>query len=289
MKLKLKVHINGYRRLWMFMVLLFVLPISAQNKKERLRIGAVYTKIMDGPVYLDLATSARIDRSNVDVPGIDLEVYYEIDGEEHPLGNITTGSNGKARYTLENLDRIQPDSTGLFILGASFGGNDTFRRASRSLEFRDAAIRAELQKQDSINYIAASLSDVGLDSLVEDALINVNVKRMFKPLRISEEFLMTDSEGSILVPIPADIPGKDGLLEIEVVLEENDTYGIVKTSLEAQVGTPIVYKSTYDQRAIWARSSKTPIFILIFTGILVLGSWGLVLYLIINMYKIAKN
>ena len=273
----------------MVLAFLLVLPISAQKKKERLRIGAVYTKIMDGPVYLDLSTSARIDRSNVDVPDIDLEVYYEVDGEEHPLGEIRTGSDGKARYTLENLGQIQPDSTGLFILGASFGGNDTFRRASRSMEFRDAAIRAELQEQDSVHYIAATFSDVALDSLVEDVLINVNVKRMFRPLRISEEFLMTDAEGSILVPIPADIPGKDGMLEIEVVLEENDTYGIVKTSLEAQVGTPIVYNSTYDQRAIWARSSKTPIFILIFTGILVLGSWGLILYLIINMYKIAKN
>ena len=289
MKSNLISHIKDFRFMWLVLVFLLVLPITAQNKKERLRIGAVYTKIMNGPVYLDLSTSARIDRSNVDIPDVDLEIYYEVGGEEYHLGQVQTGYDGNARFTLENLGQIQPDSTGLFILGATFGGNDKFRRASRSLEFRDAAIQAELQRQDSINYIAASFSDVALDSLVEDVLINVQVKRMFKPLRISEEFLMTDAEGSILVSVPEDIPGKDGMLEIEVVIEENDIYGIVKTTLEAQVGTPIVNNSTYDQRAIWARSSKTPIFILIFTGVLVFGSWGLILYLIINMYKIYKN
>ena len=282
-------HIKDFRLSCLILGLLLVLPISAQNKKERLRIGAVYTKIMDGPVYLDLTTSARIDRSNVDVPHIDLEVYYEVDGEEFSLGEVQTDHNGEARLTLETMGQIQPDSAGLYMLGASFGGNDKFRAASRSVEFRDAVIRAELQKRDSINYVAATLSDVALDSVVEDALINVQVKRMFQPLRISEEFLMTDSEGSILVPVPGDIPGRDGVLELEVVIEEHDSYGTVKTTLDAQVGTPIVHKSTYDQRAIWARSSKTPIFILIFTGVLIFGSWGLILYLIINLLKIAKN
>jgi hypothetical protein len=157
------------------------------------------------------------------------------------------------------------------------------------VEFRDAAIQATLQQQDSLNYIAASLKDVVLDSLVEDALIRVQVKRMFQPLRISEDLLMTDAEGSILVPVPGDIPGKDGILDIEVMIEDNDTYGTVKATLEAQVGTPIVEVSTYDQRTLWGRSSRTPIFILIFTGLLVFGSWGLILYLIFNLYKIAKN
>ena len=282
-------HILDLRMLWLGVMLVLVFPSSAQEKKERLRLRAVYTKVMDGPAYLDLSTSARIDRTNVNVPDIDLEVFYEVDGEEFPLGEVRTGPNGNARFTMENLGMIQADSSGLYILGASFGGNDTFRAASRNVEFRDAAISATLQQQDSLNYIAATLKDVALDSLVEDALIRVQVKRMFKPLRISEDLLMTDAEGGILVPVPGDIPGKDGVLDIEVMIEDNETYGTVKATLEAQVGTPIVEVSTYDQRTLWGRSSRTPIFILIFTGLLIFGSWGLILYLIFNLYKIAKN
>jgi hypothetical protein len=266
-----------------------LLPASAQEKKERLRVRAVYTKIMNGPVHLDLSTSARIDRTNVDVPNIPLEIYYEVDGEEFPLGEVTTGPDGNAHYTLENLGEIRPDSTGLFILGASFDGNDSFRRASRSVEFRDAAINASLEQRDSLSYVSATLSDVALDSLVEDALIKVQVKRMFKPLRLSEDLLMTDADGSILVEIPPDIPGKDGILDIEVVIEDNETYGTVKSGLQAPVGTPIVVESTWDQRALWARGSKAPVFVLFFTGALVIGSWGIIAYLIVNLSKIAKS
>jgi hypothetical protein len=261
----------------------------AQDKKERLRIRAVYTKIMEGPVYLDLSTSARIDRANVNIPNIDLHIYYEVDGEEFPLGKVRTGPGGDTRFTLDNLGKIQADSTGLYILGVSFDGNDAFRRASRSLEFRNASIQATLQQKDSLNYIAATLTDVALDSLVEDALIRVQVKRMFNPLRISEDLLMTDAAGSILVPVPGDIPGRNGVLEIEIMIEDNDTYGTVKKSLQAQVGTTIVEESTYDQRSLWGTANKAPLFILFFTGILVFGSWGLILYLLFNLYKIAKN
>lgn len=278
-----------FRMLWLAVALLVLAPAGAQEKKERLRMRAVYTKIMNGPVHLDLTTSARIDRTNMDIPDIPLEIYYEVDGEETPLGEVVTGPDGSVRFTLENLGAIRPDSTGLYILGASFGGNDAFVRASRTVEFRDAAINARLEQRDSISYVSATLSDVALDSLVEDALIKVQVKRMFKPLRLSEDLLMTDADGSILVEIPPDIPGTDGILDIEVVIEDNETYGTVKSGLQAPVGTPIVVESIWDQRALWARGSKAPFFVLFFTGGLVIGSWGIIAYLIVNLFKIAKT
>jgi hypothetical protein len=283
------IYSAGSRMLWLALAFMVLFTANAQEKKERLRVRAMYTKIMNGPVHMDLSTSARIDRTNMDIPNIPLEIYYEVDGEEFPLGEVQTGPDGNARFTLENLSEIRPDSTGTFILGASFGGNDSFRRASRSVEFRDGAINARLEKRDSLNYIAATLTDVALDSSVADALIKVQVKRMFKPLRLSEDLLMTDADGSILVEIPPDIPGQDGILDIEVLIEDNGTYGTVKSELQAPVGTPIVVESTWDQRALWARGSKAPIFILVFTGVLVIGSWGLIAYLIINLFKIAKS
>lgn len=289
MKTTVKNFGTPLRVFWLALAFLLALPAAAQDKKERLRIGAVYTKIMEGPVYLDLSTSARIDRSNVNVPDIDLEVYYEVDGEEFPLGTVRTDQNGNARLTLENLGKLQPDSTGLYILGAAFSGNEMFTRASKSVEFRDAVIRATLVEQDSLPYIEATLADRALDSVVADALIKVQVKRMFKPLRISEDLLMTDASGSILVPVPVDIPGKEGILDIEVVIEDNESYGTVKAVLEAPVGTPIAEDSTYNERTLWARSSRTPVFILVFTGLLVIGSWSLIAYLIFNLFKIAKT
>lgn len=265
-------------------------PAHAQDgEKERLRLSATYSKMMDGPLHLDLAASARIDRTTVEVPGAELEVYYEVDGEEFPLGNVTTDGSGKARLTLEGLGQIQPDSTGLYTLGASFAGNDAFRRASRSVSFRDADIRAELVQQDSLAFVQATLFDAATDSTVADALIRVQVVRMFRPLRISEEFLSTDASGSIEVEVPQGIPGRNGNLELQVAVVDNDDYGTVIASLEAPVGTVIQEDTTYFERTLWAPRDRTPLFIIFFTGLLILGSWGLIVYLVLNLIKIAKN
>ena len=264
-------------------------PSTHAQKKERLRLSAAYSKITDGPSYLDLRARARINKTNVNIANINLSVFYEVDGEEVELGELITDYEGKARYTLKGLGEIRPDSTGLYILGASFNGNDSLRRASRSVEFRDATITAGIKEVDSVSYISASLKDVKADSLIADAIIKVQVQRMFKPLIISEDLLMTDEAGSIMVPVPADIPGKDGILNMEVVIEDNDTYGTVKTVLEAPLGTPIVVDNTYNERTLWGTRANTPLFILFFTGVLIIGSWGLIIYLIINLFKIAKN
>lgn len=282
-------NIDRMFRILLCSVLALALQSGLAQKKERLRLSTSYTKVMDGPLYLDFQASARIDKTNVTVPDADLDIYYEVDGEEFPLGSATTGPNGKAQFTLKSMADIKPDSTGLYILGASFDGNDTFRKASSSVEFRDAILSAALIQKDSLNYIEATLKDKVLDSAVADAIIKVQVGRMFKPLIISEDLLMTDDSGTILVEVPADIPGRDGNLAMEVVIEENDSYGTVKALLDAPVGVPIVESSTYDQRTLWGPSSRTPLFILFFTGALVFGSWGIIFYLLFNLYKIAKN
>lgn len=287
MKRILKPHIITI--LFSIAMLLLWAPVSHAQKKERLRLSANYTKVIDGPVYLDLQARARINKTTVNIADIDLSVFYEVDGEEVNLGELRTNHEGKARYTLKGLGEIRPDSTGLYILGASFSGNDSLRRASRSVEFRDAAINTEVQVIDSVAHVSASLKDTAKDSLISDALIKVQVERMFKPLIISEDLLMTDGEGSILVPVPADIPGKEGILNFEVVIEDNDTYGTVKKTFEAPLGIPIVEDTTYNERTLWGTRGKTPLFILFFTGVLIIGSWGLIIYLIMNLYKIAKN
>lgn len=287
--MKMTRHIHGILTVLSLTVLFFWgMPTHAQ-KKERLRLTATYTKIMDGPVFLDLQAKVRINRTTVNIADVPLSVYYEVDGEELELAELRTDHEGKARYTLKGLQEIRPDSTGLYILGASFSGNDSLRRASRSVEFRDASLKASIKTIDSVAHVSAVLKDVKKDSLVADALIKVQVLRMFQPLLISGDLLMTDESGSISVPVPGDIPGRDGKLTLEVVIEDNDAYGNVKTILEAPLGIPIVEDNTYHERTLWGPSSKTPLFILLFTGVLVVGSWGLIFYLIINLYKIAKN
>jgi hypothetical protein len=265
--------------------------INAQEKpeKNRLRLKVDYVKIMGGEIYFDIGATARIDKENIDVANIDVIISNEFDGEEIELGKAMTNMNGKSRFILESLSRLTPDSTNTYNVSISFKGNDAFTRASKSISFKDAKIKANIITKDSVHYISATLLDASTDSILADRLLNVQVQRLFRPLPIGKEFNSTDENGTILVPIEEGIPGVDGKLTFEVVLKESDDYGTVKALVEAPIGVPVVDESTFDKRTMWSPRNKTPLFLLIVPNLLIFGMWGIIVYLTVNLFKISKT
>ena len=261
---------------------------SQDVEKNRIRIKADYFKVMNSDSYFDISASTKIEKKNVEVSNIDLTIYQELDDEQIKLGTVTTNNNGDSRFIIENFNTLKTDSTNIYYFLISFKGNDAYKKASKSIEFKDAAIAAEVIKKDSINYITATLKDVGIDSIIVGQSLNVQVQRLFKPLRIGKEFNNTDENGTIFVPIEEGIPGVDGNLVIEVVLNDSDDYGTVKALVKAPIAVPIIDESTFDQRTMWSPRNKTPIFILVFTNLLIVGIWGIIIYLISNLFKIVK-
>jgi len=262
--------------------------LGQSQEKHRVRLKADYIKHMDARSYLDIKASARINKQTTDIGGIELLVVNEIDDEEIELGTLTTDQKGEGVFALD-LNGLKADSLNTYSLSVSFKGTDSLRRASRTVQFKDAALVANLVTRDSVHYIEAVLKDAVTDSLLVEQNVKVQVQRLFAPLVLSEEINLTDEAGTILVAIPEGIPGVNSKLTIETVLEDSDDYGTVKAILDAAVGVPIVDESTFDERTLWAPRNKTPIFILLFTGLLVVGTWGTILYLIRILTKIAKH
>jgi len=290
MKGQLKFQTSFLVALSIFLLTIGFQNLHAQNtKKNKVRIKAEYVKIMNGETYIDIKATSKIKKKNIKVSNIELILYNEIEDKKIKLGTTTTNMKGKSRFILKGLKTLKPDSTNTYTIRISFKGNDSFKKASKSISFKNADIPAQLITKDSINYITATLIDTGADSLIIGEALNVQVQRLFSPLRIGKEFNYTDENGTIVVPIEEGIPGLDGNLTIEIVLNDSDTYGTVKALVNAPIGIPIVDESTFDQRTMWSPRNKTPLFILIFTNLLIIGIWGILLYLITNLFKISKS
>ncbi len=272
-----------------FFILCLGSSLIAQNKKERVRLNADYVKVTGKEHYIDIKASARIDRQTVAVGKIDLTVAKVLDDEETEIGVTRTNGDGIARFVIEDFASIQPDSTGVYNLIVIFEGNDTFKKASRDITFRDATISTELIKKDSLNYIGARITDTALDSALTQTDLSVQVERLFRPWKIGEDFYTSDDEGYIEVLIPEGIPGVEGNLNLEVVLKESDDYGTVKTVLEAPVGNVIADESTFDQRTMWSPRGKTPIVLLWITFSFIIVVWGIFIYLFMNLFRIVKS
>lgn len=269
-------------------VFLCTSSFAQKAKKDRVRLKANYFKIMDAEVYFDLQASARVDGNNVDVSKVELVIFNVVGDEQLELGKVTTNMEGKARFTLKNLSSIKPDSTNTYNIEISFDGNESFKGASKSLSFKNANIEAKLVTIDSINYVTATLINKTTDSVIVGQLLKVQVQRLFKPLLI-KDFNETDENGTVLVSIPEGIPGVDGNIAIEVLLNDSDEFGTIKAIVNAPIGTRIVDESTFDERTMWSPRSKTPLFLLIFPNLLIFGIWGIIIYLITNLFKITKS
>jgi len=285
-----------YRYIFLLFTGIFISSFNFSNlnaqdtKKNTLRLKTDYIKIMDSISYFNIKAFARIDGENVDVPNINLTVYNVLGDEETELGTVTTNMSGECKFVLKNINTIEPDSTSnTYNFSIAFKGNDDFKRASKDVSIKDAHISAKLVTKDSLNYISATLKETATDSVLSDQILNVQVQRLFRPLRIGKEFNTTDENGTILVQVPNDIPGVNGMLIFEVVLADSDEYGTVKAMVHAPIGIPVVDESTFDQRTMWSPRNKTPLFLLIFPNLLTLGMWGIIVYLIINLFKISKS
>ncbi|RED44726.1 hypothetical protein [Seonamhaeicola aphaedonensis] len=276
-----------------FLLIVFILlgwsNQTQAQEKEKIRIKADYTKIIDKHSYIDLAATARINKKNTAISKINLMIFSETDDDQLELGQVTTNADGKARYIIKDFSKLLRDSLGFYNLRIRFKGDDNFKKASKYLTFRDAHIEAKSFTEDSINYVSATIKDVFLDSLLPEISLNVNVERLFKSLPLGKEFNYTDQNGMIVVPIEKGIPGIDGNINIEVTLNDSDDYGTVKALMNTSFGTPVVIDNTFEKRTLWSPRIKTPFFILIFTNLLIFSMWSVIIYLITNLFKIKKS
>ena len=264
--------------------------LNAQsNKKNKLRINADYTKIMDGESFLKIKASARVDKKNVTVPDIELVIYNNVEEAPVELGRTMTNEDGVAKFVLPEIKSLQTDSTSTYNFVIAFKGNESFNKVKKTISVKDVDIYGRVIFKDSLHYVQARISDPVTDSALVDMPLRIELQRLFRTLKIGDLSYKTNANGSILVPLEDKFPGVDGELVFEVILFENEEYGTVKDLITTDIGTPIVDESRYDDRTMWSSSDKTPIFLLVFPNIIIASIWGLIFYLTYNLFKIYKS
>lgn len=264
--------------------------LNAQsNNKNKLRINADYTKIMDGESFLNIKASARVDKKNVTVPDIELVIYNNVEAAPVELGRTMTNNDGVAKFVLPEIKSLKADSTSTYNFVIAFKGNDSFKKVMKTIHIKDVDIDARVIYKDSLHYVQAAISDPVTDSALVDMPLRIELQRLFRSLKIGDLSYNTNANGSILVPLEHKYPGVDGELTFEVILFENEEYGTVKDLITTDIGIPIVDESRYDDRTMWSSRDKTPVFLLVFPNIIIASIWGLIFYLTYNLFKIYKS
>lgn len=263
--------------------------VSAQDKTIKARVSAEYIKMVNKESIIRL--SVKYKTENGFQPASDLELhFYKImmDDSLTVLGKVTTNEKGEARLILNSDELKNKPSSTIFNYVVKIENNDRFDDSETAISFSDATLTAEVQLVDSINQIKATLTDAS-GKPIQGQPLRVGLQRMYAPLQIGEDSYDTDENGSILVPFRDSMPGINGNLTFEISLNESDKYGTVRVLITAPIGSKIKDESTFDQRTLWSPPNKTPVYLLLFPNLIILGVWFPLLILAFNLYRISKS
>lgn len=265
---------------------LIVFGSGLQAQKAKAKLSVEYHKIIGNDGFLSINAKFKGDDGYEPCTNLELTIYREITDDSLALmGNAITNDNGLAEYVLPS--NTTTDSVVNYIYFVKIEGNSQFKNSKKKVKFMDSDLTAETILEDSVLYIKAQLTDV-LGGPIKGQKIQVMVKRLFAPLTIGESYYKTDSKGLVMVPMEDSLPGIDGILAMEILLNSKK-YGQVTYLFDAPIGTVIVDESTFDQRTMWSPPSKTPLFLWIFPNIVIFGIWFVIILLIMNLFKIYKS
>lgn len=268
--------------------MILLVTIASAQEKVKARVSVSYSKIMNRESFLNISAKYKSENGFEPAAGLAFHIYQKIaDDSLRPIGNATTIANGKAKFLLDATQSYKTKN-GAFNFVVKIENDAHFQDAETEVNASDATLEASLETVDSVHQIVAKLSDAEGKPLQGQSL-KVQLQRMYAPLQVGTATYETDENGTITVPIEDRMPGIDGILNYEVVLEESDLYGTIKVIVPANIGAPITDRSTFDDRTLWSPPSKTPYYLLLFPNLIIVGVWLPILILIINLFRISKT
>lgn len=147
-------------------------------------------------------------------------------------------------------------------------------------------------KEDSINKVKAVITsgDTSGTSKIKDVEVKFYAQKSFGLLPLGEEGATTDDNGEVTIDFPADLPGDEqGNVHIIARVEDNDDLGELEAAGDTKWGIPPSIDLSFQKRALWATGANAPLPLVISITAMVAGVWGVIIYIILLLFKIPKS
>lgn len=289
---------NNQHKLFIIMLFLFgtaISNINAQDSTASTTVLSVHYFLTENKVpYLDVSTKKKVGRKFEPVMGIPVKVYFGEAEEKNLLGKIITGINGEGRVGLPASFKATWDSLNEFkFVGvsdssagvASLNGDITIKKAILVIDTTSAGgtrtVNAQLEEKKGNEWVP-----------VKEIEMKLGIKRMLGNLTVGEaETYTSDSTGMASAEFKRDsMPGDEkGNLILVARVEDNDDYGNLVVEKTVPWGVAIKpEKNFFDQRTLWSTRLRTPVWLLFMVYSIIIGVWGTIIYLVLQIVKIKK-
>jgi hypothetical protein len=163
-----------------------------------------------------------------------------------------------------------------------------------SIEITKAKIEIDTANADGVRSISVKViyQDNNNWLPAKDVEMKAGISRNASILSAGDDATYTtDSTGAVSAELKKDsLPGDEkGNIVLAAKVEDNDLYGNLFIEKSAPWGVSFTAeKNFFDQRTLWTTRFRTPFWLLFMAYAIVIGVWGTIIYLVIQIVKINK-
>jgi hypothetical protein len=240
--------------------------------------------------YLLLENSLKTGKKIEPLKDKIFQVYLDSIKAGNLVAEMKTDKTGKAKTFLPVSLKTIWDQTPLhkFIAVPSGKEDITELEIAKAKMLMDTAsseegrsITVQVQKYENGEWLPA-----------DEVEMRVGVHRLGGILSANEDATFTtDSSGIIKVDFKRDsLPGdQKGNIVLVAKVEDNDQYGNLVIEKTVPWGVAVKQDDNFfSHRSLWSTRFKTPVWLLIMAYSIVIGVWGTIFYLILQLVKIKK-
>jgi hypothetical protein len=264
---------------------------SQDSTKNDLSINVAYYNNNNQYQYLVATAKTKVNGKFTEVSDVHLNFYIGSVDKVNLLGSSVTNHSGSAMLFIpaSAKDTWIKSSKQSFIAVAN--ESKQYTSAQGDVDITKAKLKIDTASDKKITVVFMELKDT-VWAPVKGVDIKVAVKRLDGDLSVSTETptYTTDSLGRVNADFQREnLPGDSkGNLILVAKVEDNDTYGNLSVRQTAPWGVPSIYVSNYDDRTLFSRRGKSPLWLYFMAYGTILTVWSILIYLAFQIRKIKK-
>jgi hypothetical protein len=270
------------------------MKVFAQNDKPELMLNLRHFTENNSVQYLKVQAQLKADNKLKALQDVSVRLYLDSVSKGNLIGTLKTNENGSAQITipasLKQLWDVSPNHK--FIATAK--SNPDTEQTTAELEIAKAKIEIDTLNENRARSVTAKILSYNNGEWLpaKDVEVKIGVERLNGNLKIGdEESYTTDSLGQVTGEFKLDsLPANDkrGNIVLTARVEDNEQFGDLLIEKTVPWGKYYQHVNTFGQRSLWAARFKAPLWLLFMAYSIVAGVWGVIIFLIIQVFRMKK-
>lgn len=243
--------------------------------------------------YIIVNTKKKVGRKFEPVKNVTVNVYVNEATANNLLGKITTAVNGEGRIAFPVSFKNTWDSLNEFKFVAESVPAKGEEILNADLTIKKAILVIDTLANAEARTVTAQLKEKAGNEwvAVKEIEMKLGIKRSLGNLTVGEvETYTSDSTGTVSAEFKRDsMPGDEkGNLVLIARVEDNDIYGNLVVEKPVPWGVKATVEQHFWHRTLWSTGGLAPMWLLFIAFAIVIGVWGTLIYLLMQLLKMRK-